>query len=445
MKKKKKKEKTNEKINEKEISVEKNQINELHLHPNSTLFNQHLSSLENCVSQRVLEPTMLIPMIQKISQFNLQSETVQFIPKNFRKASHKSPFATRFTIDVLYCFSNFSWEVLFNGNNVLEAPDVILPINQEMIIDFSKITSYQSWKSENPECLLNLLQEILSLWKIGQKKFFGKLPPRLKFEYETFENNQEVEYFFDSESKQAIFKLKIVNEFFDGNSILFSFREPFALPEIRVYDKKNNQMMNQNLPKWTEETCIAEYVANFIEKATFKNKIMSNSKEFRRVVLDLFVKQFGIPIEYDSNQFFKIGFLLLVKKKTPIIIYIELPSSFPFDKPFIQIQSVSYFRTQGTTFITDLKKFPFSADYEPQEMVDLISSYLRESGINLHNQILESDKKKLEQLKEQEKRYEQLKKEQQQQQQQMEDDQQDNSGGFSSFFFPKAFYRSNQN
>ena len=81
-------------------------------------------------------------------------------------------YGDRFQLRILYCKKPLNWQILMNGNDLSKSPDFILEENflahETADTIKSNVPSLVNWKPNNVNCLLNVIKELLQLYKSYQ-------------------------------------------------------------------------------------------------------------------------------------------------------------------------------------------------------------------------------------------------------------------------------------
>lgn len=86
-------------------------------------------------------------------------------------AKNMSELGDRFQLKIPYCRKALYWQVLMNPNNLTEPPDFIM---EERFFDVSSdviknhVPSLDNWCPSNVKCLLQIILELLDLYKSQQ-------------------------------------------------------------------------------------------------------------------------------------------------------------------------------------------------------------------------------------------------------------------------------------
>ncbi|KAJ5071946.1 brisc and brca1-a complex member 2 [Anaeramoeba ignava] len=327
----------------------------------------------------VIEPNFIQSFINQINKYNEKSQ-LNFILKNFQSSKRNSKYFDRFVIEIIHNSNKFEIQVIFDLNNLNSSPDLILPPSFEFKIHYPNIQSFQRWNSKDPTSLRKLIEEVyFTIFKQSKKNFPNWIleNKKIKFEIEMFQQNPNIKINFDEETKFVIFSIPIQNQHFPNVSLIFQFYYPFK-NSPKISSSKNGSVLNHTpfpLIPWTNDSCIVTYIASIRKLIEMNILNIKELKTKREKMIESLIEIFGTPLEYDSESFFSISFLISTKN-FPFIIFFQFPDNFPNEKIDIRIQSVCFYR--GKLRRRKITNYPYSPSDEPIIKTLKIQKYITE-------------------------------------------------------------------
>jgi len=126
------------------------------------------------------------------------------------------------------------------------------------------------------------------------------------------------------------------------------------------------------LPKWTKETCLLEYIPNI--KEAIKKQLVT--VQIKRQLIEELIKVVGRASEVDTRTYSCISFLIEVSQH-PVIITLIIKNKFPQDPPQIIFQSFIQV-VKNRPFSKEWSDCPWSPRWSPQEMAKRLRTFIME-------------------------------------------------------------------
>nr|DAD22391.1 TPA_asm: hypothetical protein HUJ06_023854 [Nelumbo nucifera] len=277
----------------------------------------------------------------------------------------------RFTLLIPFCLDYIRWDVIYNAQFPLAAPDIIfspedenfhpLPISGEGGGEVqSPRSSLRDWNSKDPSRLMSLIHELRDVYMSYQRKRVGELDDeRLKFEISTILSREGIEVGIISgadkpeEVKFAVPLLDMdLNKLVDGCpwkhqqkiylQVVFPVSRKYSsapcAPRVKLISSSEIKALfstdDVRLPPWVDGMCMAEYLPTLEE--TLKAQV----------------------------HFF-------------------LSTQFPKQQPVLMLQSSQHFNSQGAPIMSPpLVDYPWSPRWEISQMAERIFDFLVEESLS---------------------------------------------------------------
>jgi BRCA1-A complex subunit BRE len=300
----------------------------------------------------------------------------------------------RVTIGINYCKRELQWKIILNHDMPLIAPDFMLNDGFENIIKYQDIQSLKQWSAVQPESLWNIIKEMIGQFKTNQRNIITKsvTNERLKFEIETLDGIEGVQTFYDRNRGEVRCLIPLADFNIatllgakepskDGVVTLFvSFdaaEHPFKTPEITL-DISNvwAELLTgmAKLPAWSSNTCLLDYIPSIkdVLKEHFENI------KTRKQVIKEFTAGFGGVLEYDSVAYRKLS-LMVDFNMYPVIVIVQLPSSYPRECPQLIMQSFQHTGSTGRPLQKVFNDYPYSPRWDAAELVKRLKAFIIEN------------------------------------------------------------------
>ncbi|XP_023765817.2 uncharacterized protein LOC111914274 [Lactuca sativa] len=331
----------------------------------------------------------------------------------------KNPgFLDRFTLAIPFCLDYIKWDVIYNAQFPLLAPDIIFGPEDESFRpyhaggegDLKPKNSLSDWNCKDPTKLLSLIHELRNLYMAYQKKRVGNVDDeRLKFEINTIYSQEGIEMYMSSgfdkpeEVKFAVPLLEMdLNKMVAGSTwrhqqkiylqVIYPVGRKFSAmssaPRLKLVSTPELKSLfsidDFRLPPWLEGMCMAEYLPNLEEILQSQIRDAISSIEVRRKFITALAIPFGRPLEADPVFCRKATFLACSGVFT-FLVHFSLPLQFPRQQPALILQSSQHFHSPpGNAPIKSaiLQDYPWSPRWDVAEMTERIFEYLMEECLN---------------------------------------------------------------
>ncbi|XP_024985553.1 BRISC and BRCA1-A complex member 2 [Cynara cardunculus var. scolymus] len=324
----------------------------------------------------------------------------------------------RFTLAIPFCLDYIKWDVIYNAQFPLLAPDIVFGPEDENFRpypaggegDLKPKNSLSDWNCKDPTRLLSLILELRSLYMAYQKKRVGEVDDeRLKFEINTIYSREGIEMYMSSgvdkpeEVKFAVPLLEMdLNKMVAGSTwrhqqkiylqVIYPVSRKYlamaSAPRLKLVSSPELKAFFSidefRLPSWLEGMCMAEYLPTLEEMLESQIRDSISSIEVRRKFITALAIPFGRPVESDPVFCRKATFLACSGVFT-FLVHISLPLQFPRQQPALMLQSSQHFHSHpGNAPIKSaiLQDYPWSPRWDVVEMADRIFDYLVEECLN---------------------------------------------------------------
>lgn len=324
----------------------------------------------------------------------------------------------RFSLLIPFCLDYIKWDVIYNAQCPLAAPDVIFGPEDENFHPFCvtgdegdfKLSknSLSDWNSKDPSGLLTLIHELRDLYLSYQKKRIGEVDDdRLKFEISTIVSREGIEMYMSSgveKPEEVKFSVPLLD--MDINKMVFGcnwrhqqkihlqvifpvgrkYVSAPSAPRLKLVSSPELKVLfpieDVKLPTWLDGMCMAEYLPNLEE--TLERQILDAVSliDVRRHFIEALAPVFGRPLEADPVFCRKVTFLAASGVFT-CLVHFFLPTQFPKQQPVLMLQSSQHFNSQGAPIKSHLlTEYPWSPRWEPSQMAERIFEFLVDECLN---------------------------------------------------------------
>ncbi|OVA06311.1 Brain/reproductive organ-expressed protein [Macleaya cordata] len=329
----------------------------------------------------------------------------------------KNPhLADRFTLLIPLCLDYIKWDIIYNAQYQLAAPDIIFAAEDESFHPFFVTTgngetpknSLCDWNSKDPSKLLSLIHELRDIYMLYQRKRIAELDDeRLKFEISTIHSREGIEVCMISgpdkpeEVKFAVPLLDIdLNKLVHGCpwrhqqkiylQVVFPVSRKYAsapsAPRIKLVSSSELKALfsieDVKLLPWSDGMCMAEYLPTLEENLKLQIVDAVASIGARRRFIEALAPLFGRPVEADP-VFCRKATVLAASGVFTFLVHFSLPVQFPKQQPVLMLQSSQHFNSQGTPVMSPpLTDYPWSPRWEASQMAERIFEFLVEECLN---------------------------------------------------------------
>ncbi|XP_044510041.1 BRISC and BRCA1-A complex member 2-like isoform X1 [Mangifera indica] len=237
----------------------------------------------------------------------------------------------RFTLLIPYCLDTIKWDVLYNADFPLAAPDVIFGPEDEEFHPFQDdITaaknSLSDWNNKDPTRLLALIQELRDQYMSYQRKRVGEVDDdRLKFEISTMLSREGIEMHMSS-GVEKLEEVKFAVPLLDMNinkmvvgcpwryqqriylQVIYPVNRKYvsapSAPRLKLMStaelKSLFSIEDVKLPPWLDGMCMAEYLPHLEESLERQVLEAVSLIDVRRRFIEALAPLLGRPVETDS-------------------------------------------------------------------------------------------------------------------------------------------------
>ncbi|PQQ21566.1 BRCA1-A complex subunit BRE [Prunus yedoensis var. nudiflora] len=307
----------------------------------------------------------------------------------------------RFTLVISYCLDVIKWDIIFDAESPMAAPDVIFGPDDENFQQFLVLRGEEEgdtkspkkilndWNSRDPTQLMLLIQELRDQYMSFQKKRVAEVDDdRLKFEISTIVAREGIEMHMSSgvdkrsqrrSNFQCLYWDTNINKMVPGCpwkhkqkiylQVIYPVEKKYvstpSAPRLKLVSttelKSIFSIDDVKLPTWLNGMCMAEYLPHLEESLE---------------------NQFGRPLEADPVFCRKATFLAASGVFT-FLVHVLISTQFPKQQPELMLQSSQHFNSQGapikSLFLTES---PWSPRWEIPLMAERICDYLTDEALN---------------------------------------------------------------
>ncbi|XP_057834155.1 uncharacterized protein LOC131044746 isoform X2 [Cryptomeria japonica] len=270
-----------------------------------------------------------------------------------------SRYADRFSLLIPCCLDYVKWDVVYNCQYPMAAPDIIFGPDDERFQPLSATgeeqETYQSicrilcdWKIKDASGLLQLLLELRHLYMGYQRKRVEELDdPRLKFEISTIIPREGVEICLLSGADNL-------------EEVKFAVR-----------------LVDLDLSKQVLGCLLRQQQQIFLQLSE-----AITSVNLRRAFVEALVPHFGRPLEAETVFCRRVSVLAATGPFTFLVHFI-LPIQFPKQQPTLTFQSSQHFDSQGMPITSRLySDYPWSPRWDVSQMTQRIFEFVVDECIN---------------------------------------------------------------
>ncbi|KAF5455764.1 hypothetical protein F2P56_025310 [Juglans regia] len=327
----------------------------------------------------------------------------------------------RFTIAIPFCLDVVKWDVMYNADSPMSAPDIIFGPEDESFHPFSakspkNCSLLDDWNSRDPTRLMALIQELRDRYVDYQRKRVGDVDDaRLNFEISTIVFREGIEMALSSgaeKPEEVKFAVPITDMKIDRMVPGCPWRGPPKIylqviypvgkkhvtaplaPRLKLVSsselKSFFSIEDVKLPPWSDGMCMAEYLPH-LEESLEKQILEAVSLiDVRRRFIEALVPQFGWPLEADPVFCRKATFLAGSGVFT-FLVHFMISTQFPKQQPALMLHSCQHLTSQGVPIKSSLMtEYPWSPRWETPQMAERICEFLADEALNFKRHCNES-------------------------------------------------------
>ncbi|KAK9270810.1 hypothetical protein L1049_026396 [Liquidambar formosana] len=327
-------------------------------------------------------------------------------------------FLDRFTLLIPFCLDYIRWDVIYNAQYPLAAPDIIFGPDDENFHPFhvagegegdakSPKNSLSDWNNKDPSRLLSLIHELREHYMSYQRKRVGEVDDdRLKFEVSTIISREGIEMCMNSgveKSEEVKFAVPLmdldINKMVLGCpwrhqqkihlQVIFPVGRKYLsvppAPRLKLVSSSELKALfsieDVKLPPWLDGMCMAGYLPNLEE--TLEEQVVEAVSfiDVRRRFIEALAPLFGRPVEADPIFCRKATFLAASGVFT-FLVHFFLPTQFPKQQPALMLQSSQHFSTQGIPIkSSQMADYPWSPRWELSQMAERVFEFLADESL----------------------------------------------------------------
>jgi BRCA1-A complex subunit BRE len=323
----------------------------------------------------------------------------------------------RFTLVIPFCLESIKWDVIYNAQYPLLAPDIVFGPDDEGFHPYHgtaegeqklKKNSLADWDSRDPTRLLTLILELRDFYMAHHKKRVGEVEDdRLKFEISTVVSKEGIEMLMSTtfdKSEEVKFAVPLldmdINKMVFGSGwrhqqkiylqVIFPVGRKYlptpSPPRLKLVSSPELKALfsveDFRLPTWLSAMCLAEYLPTLEELLSSQIREAVLAIEVRRKFIEMLAPLFGRPVEADPVFCRKATFLASSGVFT-FLVHVSLPLQFPKLQPALMLQSSQHFNSSGAPIKSaTLTDYRWSPRWEASEMAERVFDLLAEECLN---------------------------------------------------------------
>lgn len=318
-----------------------------------------------------------------------------------------------FTLNIPYAGKNLQWEVLFNDEDPTLAPDFDI-INDTFLTDpaidtISKhLPTLTNWDVKNSKCLVNVVREMLVLYKRYQleklknePKFMGIQEEYKRIKDELKLTDDDIELFVENNMLNILLSLRLdfsnlpvyIQESYFGDDVLLlnpgsdtaTLKISFLTNRVTSYlqlsprlEKVFGDYTTLHIPPYKRNDDMVEYIQLIYQmiddKITQINEHFKLKEEYFSILLSLH----GLKVlEYD-NISFNAGWFLCELDNFYFIVHISIGNKFPQEKPSLILRSIYNKKANGEPHSLKVNNYPYSPQFKLEEMVNKMMKHVQD-------------------------------------------------------------------
>ncbi|KAF9619165.1 hypothetical protein IFM89_005719 [Coptis chinensis] len=271
-------------------------------------------------------------------------------------------FSDRFTLLIPLCLDYIKWDVIYNAQYPLVAPDVIFGVEDENFHPFfntgeggnTKKSCLCDWNCKDPTMLLSLIHELRVQYIVYQRKKVGQLDDeRLKFEISTIHPREGIEVYMNSgpdKAEEVKFAVPLLDMDLNKLVLLCPWRHQQKIYLQVIFPVSRKYSPAPTAPR-LKLVCSSEL------KALFS------------------IDDVKLPAWLDGMKatFFASSGIFT------FLVHFSLSTQFPKQQPALVLQSSQHFNSQGTPVVSPpLIDYPWSPRWDVLKMAERIFDFLVE-------------------------------------------------------------------
>ncbi|XP_048331107.1 uncharacterized protein LOC107420408 [Ziziphus jujuba] len=327
----------------------------------------------------------------------------------------------RFTLVVPYCLDFLKWDLIYDAELPMCAPDIIFGAEDETFHQFvarggvdgegnskSPKNCLSDWNNKDPMRLMVLVQQLRDLYMSYQRRRVGEVDDdRLKFEISTIVSREGIEMHMSSgveKPEEVKFSVPLLdmnlNKMVPGcpwrhqQKIYLQVVYPVGKKYVSTPSPPRLKLLSTSelktlfsieevkLPSWLDGMCMAEYLPH-LEESLEKQVLEAVSLiDVRRRFIEASALPFGRPIEADP-VFCRRATFLAASGVFTFLVHFFISTQFPKQQPTLMLQSSQHFNSQGAPIKSPhLNEYPWSPRWEPLQMAERIFEFLVDEALS---------------------------------------------------------------
>lgn len=328
-----------------------------------------------------------------------------------RSSSNNSNANDTFTVTIPYAGMNLNWQILFEGADSSDLPDFLIHDECGFDPDYEDILHLVNWDPENQMALLNVMKDLLRLYKKHHLKLILNENTKFTIGVGELMASQDYPLVDVSVTKSAadeyggmdprttinvLVRIKLdVSQipdicFKDAPAEDPSFLHPVLqirasesgkiVPQLYVPRRMEHILGGRNsmkLPAFSRQnTPLLEYVQNVDKHLNDLILVLRDGHSKRREYIAAFLCVFADNIiEYDAEEFRRIT-LLFSHEDFYFLVHVALAKLFPQEQPELTFQSVYHTTKTGALYQVSHSSYPYSPRWSGNEMAKRTRTYI---------------------------------------------------------------------
>ncbi|XP_039253809.2 BRISC and BRCA1-A complex member 2-like [Styela clava] len=357
------------------------------------------------------------PLLSRLTEADLNLCAGKASLKDFTSSTSQNSSETGseecdiFTICIPFAGATLQWRVLFDGLDCEELPDFLISDQDGFDPDYEDIPHLINWNSKESDSLLNVLKDLLKLYKKHHLKLLSEADPKLSKNVEEVLASNEYPFLDACVVKEedrygsprftfsVLVQIQLDSSqipdicFKDSPPIDPGFLQPVLfirstansgkiVPQLYMPPRMEHVLGGRNamkLPHYSRQnTILLEYIQSVHKNLQELVALLKNGHSKRREYVASLLCQFSSNIlEYDAEDFRKIS-LMFSHEDFYFLVHVTLSRLFPQEQPKLIFQSAYHVTKRGELYQVTHSNYPYSPRWTGSEMVKRARAYILE-------------------------------------------------------------------
>ncbi|EOA13527.1 hypothetical protein CARUB_v10026590mg [Capsella rubella] len=329
----------------------------------------------------------------------------------------------RFTLVIPYCLDNIKWDVIYNSEYSIDAPDFVFGPDDEDFVpcsstivpddDDDQISSLKKalseWDNKDSKRLHVLIQGFRDQYVAYQRRRVGQVDDdRVKFEISTvltrkgiemqmvsgIDKPEEVKFAVPLVMDMNINKMMVVCPWKHQQKIYLQVVYPIvrkiestpSAPRLKLVSSSELKALfsvdDVKLPPWMNEMCLAEYLPHLEETLERQIQEAVSAIDSRRSFIEALTLFLGRPLEADPT-FCRQATFLTASGQFTFMVHFFFSTQFPKQQPTLVLQSCQHLNQSSVPVKSNLfTEYPWSPRWEVGRMAERVCDFLTDEAVN---------------------------------------------------------------